>query len=67
MGFKALSKNQERILRLLAGGMTNAEIAAELGISEATAKSQITTVLERCGITGRHQARSHLASRESKK
>lgn len=63
MAFKPLSKKQSRILALLALGKSNLEIALELGIQEPVMKALVTTVMERCGITSRQQAASHLKRR----
>lgn len=44
------------ILRLVAAGATNREIAAELYLSEGTVKNHISRVLTRLGLRGRAQA-----------
>ncbi|WP_172381664.1 response regulator transcription factor [Streptomyces sp. MNP-20] len=44
------------ILRLVAAGATNREIAAELYLSEGTVKNHISRILTRLGLRGRAQA-----------
>ena len=51
-----LSPRELEILRLVARGMENAEIAAELNISPRTAKNHLSSVLNKLGMTNRVQA-----------
>jgi DNA-binding NarL/FixJ family response regulator len=51
-----LSSRELDVLRLIARGMENAEIAAELGISPRTAKNHVSNILAKLGLQGRVQA-----------
>ena len=44
------------MLRLIARGMENAEIARELGISPRTAKNHVSNMLAKLGLGSRVQA-----------
>jgi DNA-binding NarL/FixJ family response regulator len=44
------------VLAGLGCGLSNAELAAELTISEATAKTHVSRVLAKLGVTSRVQA-----------
>ncbi len=58
----ALTLREDEVLRLMAQGLRNKEIAAQLGISERTATFHVGNVLSKLGADGRVEA-IHLARR----
>jgi PAS domain S-box-containing protein len=51
-----LTKREREVLRLLATGLSNGEIAGALRISRITARNHVTSVIEKLGVKTRLQA-----------
>lgn len=53
---KNLTEREREILRLIAHGMTNAEIARSLFLSEGTVRNYVSAILEKLEVSDRTQA-----------
>jgi two-component system, NarL family, response regulator LiaR len=56
-----LTEREISVLRLLAGGKANKEIAAALTIGEATVKTHVSNILMKLGVSSRTQAALYAA------
>jgi DNA-binding NarL/FixJ family response regulator len=54
--FVPLSKREMEVLAQLTRGLSNKEIASELGISHQTVKNHVTSILSKIGAEDRTQA-----------
>ena len=57
--FKMLTEQEVKILRLVAQGQTNREIAAELYLSEKTIRNYVSSILGKLGLQHRSQAAAY--------
>lgn len=62
-GLEQLTPREREVLAALGRGLGNAELAAELGFGEATAKTHVSSVLAKLGVRSRVQAA--IVARES--
>ena len=55
-GLGALTEREQEVLRCIACGMQNREIAAQMVISEKTVKTHVSSILSKLGLNDRTQA-----------
>lgn len=51
-----LTERELDVLRLIAKGINNSEIAAQLHLSEGTVRNHVSAILEKLGVSDRRQA-----------
>jgi LuxR family maltose regulon positive regulatory protein len=56
-GIEAISQQELRVLRLLAAGLSNADIARELIVSTNTVKTHVKSIYRKLNVNSRHEAR----------
>ena len=56
---EALSDRETEVLRLLARGKANKQIASELYVEEQTVKAHVSSILRKLGVQSRTQAALH--------
>lgn len=56
---ESLTERENDVLKLVATGMSNKEIAMELGIGEKTVKTHVSNILSKLGVLSRTQAALH--------
>jgi DNA-binding NarL/FixJ family response regulator len=54
--FESLTKRELEVLRLMAGGYSNCEIADAIGIAEGTVKNHASSILAKLGVRDRTRA-----------
>jgi DNA-binding NarL/FixJ family response regulator len=59
---EALTERETDVLKLVAKGQANKEIAAELGIGEKTVKTHVSNLLAKLGVQSRTQAALYAAN-----
>ncbi len=59
--FEPLSPQEQRVLRLLVAGLSNAAIARELVVSTNTVKTQLKSIYRKLDVANRDQARDAAA------
>jgi DNA-binding NarL/FixJ family response regulator len=62
-GDSVLTRRESEVLQLVAGGLSNKEIATELTITEGTVKNHVHNALEKLHLTNRVQAAAYAVRR----
>ena len=57
----SLTPQEDRVLGLIAAGLTNREIALQLGLAEKTVKNYISNILSKLEVKRRAEAAAYLA------
>ncbi|MBX5468005.1 MAG: response regulator transcription factor [Firmicutes bacterium] len=64
--YEELTPQERRILELIAEGLTNREIGAQVYLSEATVKHYVSNILSKLGLSRRAEAAAYLTRRKSR-
>ena len=56
LGAEELTKTEERVLRMIVGGMSNREISFALDVSENTTKTHVKHIFDKLGVSDRTTA-----------
>ena len=62
-----LSKRESEVALLVAGGLTNRQVAARLFLAERTVEWHVEQILNKLGFTNRAQVASWVAQRSSRR
>jgi DNA-binding CsgD family transcriptional regulator len=62
-GWASLTPTERRVVALVVGGQSNAELAAGLFVSVATVKSHLTHIFAKLGVADRRELRAAMADR----
>ncbi|MFD9894915.1 response regulator [Amycolatopsis sp. NPDC059027] len=65
-GYEQLSPQEKRVLDLIADGLTNRQIAAELYLAEKTVKNYVSSLLHKLGFERRTAAAVYAANRRQR-
>ncbi|MFE0019740.1 response regulator [Amycolatopsis sp. NPDC059021] len=65
-GYEQLSPQERRVLDLIADGLTNRQIAAELYLAEKTVKNYVSSLLHKLGFERRTAAAVYAANRRQR-
>jgi DNA-binding NarL/FixJ family response regulator len=60
-----LTENENKILKLIAEGKTNREIAAEIYLSDKTVKNYVSSILSKLNLRRRAEAAAYIARRSA--
>jgi non-specific serine/threonine protein kinase len=60
----SLSRREQEVTLLLARGLTNRQIGAELGLASRTVDSHVGNILRKLGLASREQVRAWAIERE---
>jgi predicted ATPase/DNA-binding CsgD family transcriptional regulator/uncharacterized protein HemY len=65
-GWPSLTKREQQVVRLVADGLTNPEIAERLVISLTTVKTHVSHIFSKLGMRGRRELAREIRSRDAR-